>query len=119
MLVSVNLSTSMLHLRNDYSYSTKGIICSICYSMDDSSLYVHYFNTVFNLIDGKSSEPNFNTCNGEKLDRTVADCAGFLQQLQAQNLSQLHSVRGPYLAQLEFFSILRAKGENAEQYFGN
>lgn len=91
----------------------------ICYSMDNWSLYVDYLSTVFHLIDGDSKESDYISYDGEKPDKTTADCVRFLCQLQEENCRQVHRLRGPYLAQLEFFAKLKARGENAEPYLGN
>lgn len=87
--------------------------------MDNWSLYVDYLNTVFHLIDGENSESNFDSGDGEKPDRTTADCVCFLSQLQEENCRLVHRLRGPYLAQLELFAKLKARGENAEPYLGD
>lgn len=87
--------------------------------MDNWSLYVDYLRTVFHLIDGENSESDFDSCDGEKPDKTTADCVRFLCQLQEENCHQVHRLRGPYLAQLEFFAKLKARGENAEPYLGS
>lgn len=87
--------------------------------MDNWSLYVDYLNTVFHLIDGENSESDFESGDGEKPDKTTADCVRFLSQLQEENCRLVHRLRGPYLAQLEFFAKLKARGENAEPYLGD
>lgn len=84
--------------------------------MDNWSLYLNYFKTVFCLVDVESH--GNGVVEEDSSDKTVNDCVNFLTDIQAKNKTASHRLRGPYLAIMEFFIQLQQHNIDAELYFG-
>uniref|UniRef100_A0A1B6HRG4 N-terminal acetyltransferase B complex subunit MDM20 homolog n=1 Tax=Homalodisca liturata TaxID=320908 RepID=A0A1B6HRG4_9HEMI len=84
--------------------------------MDNWSLYLNYFKTVFKIVDLESS--GNGVIEDDSSDKTINDSVKFLTDIQAKNQSGSHHLRGPYLAIMEFFIQLQDKGKDPEMYFG-
>lgn len=84
--------------------------------IDNWSLYLNYFKTVFCLVDVESH--GNGVVEEDSSDRTVNDCVNFLSEIQKKNKTAPHRLRGPYLAIMEFFVQLQHHEIDAELYFG-
>ncbi|XP_075236875.1 phagocyte signaling impaired [Lycorma delicatula] len=83
--------------------------------IDCWSHYKDYLDSVFHIIDN----PDDNKNNIEGADRSIAECAGFLSNLQEDNQRLTHRLRGPYLAHLEFYSRLTSRGDKTDIHLGD
>lgn len=84
--------------------------------MDCWSHYKDYLDSVFYLID--RPEEDKSTAK-EGADKTIAECAGFLSNIQEDNQRLTHRLRGPYLAHLEFYSRLTSRGDKTDVHLGD
>lgn len=83
--------------------------------MDNWSLYLNLFKTVFNNPTSKLSS---ETIVSETVTNKIDDCVVFLVEIQKKNKNAEHHLRGPYLAIMEFFIQLQEISMDPEIHFG-
>lgn len=81
--------------------------------LDNWSLYLNYFKTVFHIAEIESKNEV-----SESVTSIIGDCVSFLTEVQKKNENGNHRLRGPNLAAMEFFVQLLDHGMDPEMHFG-
>ncbi|XP_077478311.1 N-alpha-acetyltransferase 25, NatB auxiliary subunit isoform X1 [Stigmatopora argus] len=87
---------------------------------DDWQFFLAYFDSLFHLMDQSWAPPEKGEhCSEGEVHHTVADVTQFVEERIAnEDGKDAHSLRGPYLARLEFMQRLRERCLPGERQLG-